>query len=452
MQQKQSEYKLKFRELICFFALFLVLSEGFTQPTPPEQWPAEVRENYSLASDDLQNKNFKAAKAHIHLIITKYGGIHPKIYNDALKIYEGMSKTEAQPDKKMLYQDSVLTIYDLKIKYFGEEANTLNLKGYKATPYWQNRPEKAKELYDLMKKIVALNGKNTLNLNVSSYMYMVCQMKGKEPELTDEKIIDIHEELTEIIDHNLDRFQKENKAEYVDAWKKTQEYIDSQLEKCVDISCAFIQKQFYPKFKENSKDTLLLKKIYGLGVAEKCFSESYFLEVVEALVKNAPTCGRIKNYAVLLKNQGKTDAYIEQMLRALEMCGNNTEKADFYLELAEESAKKGNLNQARTYAYKAIEYDKSRAAKAYNLIGFLYFNSAGVCTTSDLLKAPVYNSVAYLAAYEMFEKAGNAAMMSSAKQYFPSAENIHQLGMTDQLGARIQVGCWIGGTATLRKK
>ncbi|MEO1653798.1 MAG: hypothetical protein AAFU64_09645, partial [Bacteroidota bacterium] len=146
------------------------------------------------------------------------------------------------------------------------------------------------------------------------------------------------------------------------------------------------------------------------------------------------------------------DKYISLMMQALDMGGSNAEKADFYLELANQAAKKGQSGKAREYALQAQKLDPSKAAQVSNFIGMLYFHSGTICVTSDAQKAPVFNYVAYLAAYEMFQKAGNTSMMSKCQAYFPTAGSIHTLGMTGQIGSPIPVGCWIGGTTTLRKR
>jgi hypothetical protein len=57
-----------------------------------------------------------------------------------------------------------------------------------------------------------------------------------------------------------------------------------------------------------------------------------------------------------------------------------------------------------------------------------------------------------IAAYEMYEKAGDKAGMAKARQYFPSAEDIFSIGKTEMIGKQMNTGCWINESVTLQKK
>ncbi len=444
---------LKFPNInFCTTFLLLFAVNPLLAQIPVDQWTDPMREKFALFGDFTREKKYKQARQPLYWLLSNHPNMHKSIYTKGVDTYEAMVTQTEDKQLKNTYEDSVLTLFDLRAEHFGEQPKVLNLKGYSAFNYWQDRPEKYEEMYELYKQIVELNGQDTYNQNVGTYMYLLCKMKDKREELDDAQLVAIHEELTAIVDYNLEKYTQENKPVYIDAWQKTQAYIDSQLEKCVEIDCDFIKNQFLPKFQENPKDTTLAKKIYALAVVGKCIQEDYFLEILTELVKEAPTKARIENLARIHKANGHQDKYIEYMNQALELGGSTAEKADFYLELANEAAKQGSLNQARNYALQAKDLDPNKTAQAYNFIGLLYYQSGTICTTDDPKKAPVYNYVAYMAAYDMFEKAGNTSMMSKAAQYFPTAANIHTINMTLQIGSQIPVGCWIGGTATLRKR
>lgn len=429
----------------CILTVFFLLN---TASVLQAQW----EEKFVLFADNAKEGDFQKAKGPLFWLLKNYPEVNKTLYTKGKKVYEGMVNSTEDPLQKKVYQDSVLTLFDMRIQHFGEEAKVLNIKGYSAFRYWQNRPEKTEELYELYKKIIDLNGKATYNQNVSTYMYLLGLMKEKREELDDAKILEVHEKLTEIISFNIQKYQQEKKLIYIDAWEKTQTYIDSQLEKYIKINCEFIKTRFFPKYKINPADTTLGKKIYALSILKKCAKEEYFIESMLLLVKEAPGFSRYKALALAYKARGVHDKYIQYMNAAFEAGGTPSNKAGFYLELAQEASRKGQVNQARNYARKAMKIDAGKTVQATNFIGMLYYHSGTVCKTNDPEKAPVYNAVAYLAAYEMFEKTGNTTMMAKAQQYFPSAANIHTLGMTGQIGSQIRVGCWIGGTATLRKR
>lgn len=93
-----------------------------------------------------------------------------------------------------------------------------------------------------------------------------------------------------------------------------------------------------------------------------------------------------------------------------------------------------------------MEADPSVSSKAYTHIGNLYLNSQECYGQQSL----VQDRSIFLAAYKMYEKAGNTSAMETAAKQFPSAEEI--FNENKELGQQITVGCWINETVTLQKR
>jgi hypothetical protein len=66
------------------------------------------------------------------------------------------------------------------------------------------------------------------------------------------------------------------------------------------------------------------------------------------------------------------------------------------------------------------------------------------CSTGDA----VQSRAVFLAAYDMYAKGGDNKGMSNAKAQFPSITDAFTLNKKE--GEVLNVGCWIGGTTTLR--
>jgi len=62
----------------------------------------------------------------------------------------------------------------------------------------------------------------------------------------------------------------------------------------------------------------------------------------------------------------------------------------------------------------------------------------------------VQDRAVFLAAYEMYKKAGNSKMMQLAKAQFPSMEEIFELSLKE--GETLRVGCWINETVTIQRR
>ena len=80
-------------------------------------------------------------------------------------------------------------------------------------------------------------------------------------------------------------------------------------------------------------------------------------------------------------------------------------------------------------------------------MGDLYYNSFDNCAKKQNLAE---DRLVYIAAYEMYQKAGNAQLMARAKAQFPSKEEIFLLNW--QTGSNQQVKCWINEAVVLKTR
>ena len=63
---------------------------------------------------------------------------------------------------------------------------------------------------------------------------------------------------------------------------------------------------------------------------------------------------------------------------------------------------------------------------------------------------PYCDRAVFIAAYAMYQKAGNSSAMANAKSQFPSQEELFLYNM--EVGQSYTVGCWINETITLQKR
>jgi hypothetical protein len=215
---------------------------------------AEAQEKYALFTDNVKLKDYKAAAAPLNWLLKNAPELGDGLYVNAIKTYEGLVD-QTKDAKLAVYQDSAMLMYDLRIKYFKDEANVLNRKGLKAYTYLSARPNSIDQLYPLYEKIVALNKDATYNPNVQFYMDLICKKKTAGA-LTDEQVLAKYEELTAIIDKNL----ASNDATKTQLWTPTKQYVDQMLQSCVTIDCNFVKNQLGPKFKQNPDDVAMAKK------------------------------------------------------------------------------------------------------------------------------------------------------------------------------------------------
>jgi tetratricopeptide (TPR) repeat protein len=131
---------------------------------------------------------------------------------------------------------------------------------------------------------------------------------------------------------------------------------------------------------------------------------------------------------------------------AIKNTDENIKQAELYLNMAKIYGDLDNKPKARQMAYQAIDRDPANKV-AYNFIGNLYFTSYDDCKKGV---NEVEDRAVFIAAYEMYRKAGNYDAMSKAKEQFPTMETIFTYNM--ELGDPIKIGCWINESITIQRR
>jgi tetratricopeptide (TPR) repeat protein len=407
-------------------------------PTDPEK-RSKAETNYSLLTDYSKQNDFANAIAPLRWILANTPDLHNSIYVNGAKVYEGLVDKATGTDKKGL-QDTAMLMYDLRIKYFGDEANVLNRKGLKAWTYWNDRPEKLNELYDLYKKIVDLNKEKSYSVVTYAFMDLSCKKKTKG-DLNDDQVIDNYELLSEIADKNIAEGKK------ADEWQKAKDQLDNSLPACVKVDCNFVLSNMGPKFKENPQDLVIAKKIFALmrNGGSECTKEPLFIEAAERINEKEPSTGMAMTIARFAESAEDLTKALKFYKIVTEIAKDNEAKGNAYMRMAAIYSKKGDKVAARDYAKKSLSIDAGRK-DAYVLIGDLYFGSYNDCKTTN----EIISRACYIAAYEMYDKAGDANKKAMAKAQFPTMEQIFTYAMKE--GDPIQTSCWIGETVVLRKR
>ncbi len=365
--------------------------------------------------------------------------LNKSIYINGASIYENLSEKATDPAEVLKFQDKALSMYDQRIVHFGEEAEVLNRKASAAYKYYRNEQSKYPELMALYQKAFDLNGNDFYSSNLTAYMDIIRRYKLTGGKTTDEEVFEIYFRITEVID-----YQVANGGD-VDRMEKVREYVDKLLTTIVTVDCAFVETKLGPKFKE-TKDPKMAKKIFGLMLTQKCLDSPLALEAAVVLTENEPNYAVNKFIAQRYAAEGNMERAMEYYNKAIELTEEPSKKADVYVSIARIYLSKGDKNSARSYARKALGVDSS-LAEAYKFIGDLYMASFNDCKGGE---SKVQDRAVFLAAYKMYQRAGDGEAMARAKEQFPSIEDIFGEGKNE--GETIQVNCWINESVTLERR
>lgn len=430
------------------FFLCLIAGIYLFQPAQAQSgwnWPEDKQTattKNALYTDALRAENFRAAANHLHWLLINAPDLNSSIYINGAKIYEGLANKEKDAKQKTVYMDSALVMYDLRIKYFNDEADVINRKAYEAYKFYRDNKSKYPEMLEMFQKAFELNGDNVMSVNTIAYMDVLRRAKLSGGTMTDEEILEKYDQISTILDNKIANPNEKNVA----GLQGYKDKIDAMLAEVITVDCAFIENKLGQQLKANPEDVKTAKKIISLSLAAKCTDSPIFMEAATVVHKNEPNYSIAVVIAKKAKIDGKFDMASQYFEEALSLTEKSADKADIYLELADLAYRRGQNSTARDYALKAVATDGSKT-EAYTFIGDMYFKSFEQCKGGENI---VQDRAVFLAAYEMYKRGGATSRMANAKEQFPSAEEIFTYNM--EVGQQIKVGCWINETVTIQRR
>jgi len=417
-----------------------------TWPDSPEM-KAKAEENKVLYEDALKSGQFKVAQAPLTWLLTNTPNLHNSIYIQGAEVFDKLASAEKDPARKQVYVDSLMIVYDLRVKTCGEEASVSNRKALSFLKY--NLQAKPEESLALLDKTFELNGNNVMDGTLVPYMKAVQVNKLKTKNLTDEIVIERYDKVMGVLDAKIKKAQSEGKD--IAKYTQMKDEIDKILISIVKVDCAFVKKNLEPKFKANPTDIVLAKKIFGFMLQGKCTDDPLWVEAGEVIHKLTPVaerdCGLAKNLGIKYLAKENFEKAEELLKEAQTICTDAKDKAEVLIYLGNIEAKKGNKVSARDLFRQSAAADPANAKEAYEKIGDLYYNSFGDCA-KKVNQAD--DRLVYLAAAEYYQRSGNGRKLAMAKEAFPSKEDIFLVNY--KVGETKTVGCWIGESVTIKTR
>ncbi len=400
----------------------------------------KAKEMNAKYTDAMKMGNFPEAVEPLEWLLENTPDLNSSIYINGAKIYKALVDAETDNEKKAIYQEKVLTTYDNRIKHFKGEANVLNRKAYVAYKYLRDKKERQKELFDLFQKVYELNGNKVSISNHVAYMDIVKRYKAAGGTLSDDQILEIYDQISEII------AKQKEKGGKIELLEKNQAVVDKLLSSMVPLDCDFIENKLGTSFRKDGENLRMAKKIIKLSLTYKCTEQPVFLEAATLLQAKEPTFSIAKLIAIKADKAGESQKAEKYYLEAISLTEENVKKAEIYYGLANHYRARGLKSKSKQYALKATAADPGKK-EAYKIIGDLYMMSYEECREGV---SRVQDRAIYIAAYRMYQKAGNAAAMKSARAQFPSMEEIFELGLKE--GQDITVGCWVNETVQIQRR
>ncbi len=456
------------KKLLCFIWLglnsFPLLLAQCNCPVPLENGyclgkdPGTAKEKGVLLQDAAKNKDYATGYEAYKWFLENLPAYNKSLYQNGETILYGLVNSEKDPAKRATYLNELMECFDRRIACFGEETTVLTRKGSYAYPYLASDPSKVDYIYDLYSKIYRLTGDKT-NETLLDYLMSSAVLKKQTQKTspTDDEILELYDKLENTIETKMASADEEGKKKLE---ALTEKFFDL-LSKSIKFDCELAINKLCPKFRDN-QDDLGLARLIERSMKE-CRDNECYVFTVKILFNKKPTASTAEAIENLYKLQygkaieAKNEAAQAEALKeiekwtqtAIELCEKENCSRLYHLkmEMAKMKRNQNKFVEARSLLLEIAAKDKEQASECYTLIGDMYLASSSACT-GDGDNCTRFGFA--IAAYEMYQRAGNQAAMNRAMNYFPLKSDCFVIPLED--GAPINLGCWIGGQVNLKTR
>lgn len=407
----------------------------------------------TLEKQFYDQKDYKSSLSHWRKLFKTYPKSTKNIYLHGANIYQIMIEGTNDHKLKGLYIDTLMRIYDLRIKYFDQRGYVLGRQG---TDYLKYKIDNV-ELSDDQRKPILKKGYNYLEESVklqgldSEAPVLILLMQATRGlfglgELEKEKVVENYETASKIIGNVLQKDPTSNN--YIIA----RDAIDQAFQNSGAADCDALIKFYEPAFDKIAANIDDLKKMIRMLDRQNCDASPLYAKASEKLYELEPSAEAAYNMARMYVKANQLDKAETYYKQAIETEKDPLNLAKCYYEMA--TLNFSNSPQtAKTYLKKSIE-NNPNVGKPYLLLGDVYAHNSKSYGENDFER-----SMVFLVAVDYYNKAKkvDASVAADANekintysQYFPTKEDIFFNGLT--VGQSYQLGGWINESTIIREK
>ena len=403
--------------------------------------------NLSLYREYVKQKNYEPALESWKIVYRECPKASLYIYIDGIKMIEADIKKATDAIQKEALIDSMINIYDQRIKYYGKRGYVLGNKGVNFIKYSKNTIENMQKGYGCLKESIEIEKYKSRPAQLLTFM-QASKVLFTANVIEGGQVVSDYGMVIEIIDKVIADNSK-NAANM----KKAKPSVEQIFELSGAASCEDLVPFYTTKFEETPEDKEFIKKATDLLRTTKCTESELFFNMIDKLNSIEPSAELAKELAKISKQNENLEGAARYFKQAIEMQNDNIEKSISYLELGDITRRLGNYSQARTYALNSIEMDPNNGYP-YLLIGNIYAASSKSCSEEEFEQKAVY-----WAAVDKFAKAKAIdpeltedadKFIEAYRPHFPDNETIFFYGLKE--GGIYTVGCWINEKTTVRSR
>lgn len=396
------------------------------------------RKNQSLYKTYYNQKNYPMALDFWRTVINECPLSSKNMYLHGVRMYKalyGQTKDKA-------YIDSVVYVYDMRIKNFGQEAYQEARKGMDLWGFGSEDIDILNRSYAVLDKSIKLDPYRTAPNALMIYM-AATQKQFENGSLNNEEVIINYGKVSEILDK---RIAANNKPADIGA----KDNIDLIFKTGGAATCEGLVSLFTDKIKASPNDVNLLKQVLGLLHDAGCNDSDLYYVSAEHLYKIERSA--LAAYALAEMNKDKLNYDLAEKFysEAIQMEEDKLKQSTYYIKMATIRLSKQDNKTARDYAKKAIVLNPENGA-AFMIVGNSY---AGQKISDDPIEnqAVMWTAVDYLREAksvdpELADKVNDVIVQ--CERAYPSKKDLFFLNILEE-GVAYRVGGWINEKTTVR--
>lgn len=394
--------------------------------------------NLSLSNEYFKQGNYVDAIDPWRWVFQNCPASSKRIYLNGATMYEKYIAEEKNSEVREKLIDTLMMIYDQRIKYFNEEGFVLSRKALSLYELSKTKKLDAKAIMD---RAIELEGPKSGPVALYKYFQLHTELYA-DKLITKEDVIDAYDKVSELIDANLEGPDAEN----YDKSRQNVETFFGPFATCEDLVSIYT-----PRLKATPDNAALLRKIVNLFSKKGCNDAPVYLEAAEKLFKIEPGSRSAVSLGRMYAGKGQISKAAGYYNDAIDLESDPLKKASILIESADFQMRTAkNPQQAKILAQRAATL-RPNWGRPWMLIGDIYFSSSTGC-------ADDFNGAsAFWAATDKYMKAkaidpamaeeANRKIAGNAK-YYPKQEDIFFHGLKE--GDTYQIQCWINESTTVR--
>ncbi|WP_159517661.1 tetratricopeptide repeat protein [Sunxiuqinia indica] len=411
--------------------------------------------NLSMYDQFYKQDDYKSAMKPWRIVYNKYPKSTLNLYIHGSNMYEYLINNTEDWDQKNAYIDSLISIYDRRIKYFNQKGY---VRGRQGTDLLKFKLANENLDDDQLKSILKtgygyLEESINLQKKESEVAVLVVFMQATKRlfimgELPKDQVAANYQTASDIINNYLKTEPESEK--YLTA----KDLVDRLFQTSGAADCEALISLYEPQYDEIVQNVDDLKKMLRILDRRDCTESELFATASEKLYDLEPSAEAAFNMARLFVKRDQFDRAKEYYQNAIESETDKELLAKYYYELGLFIfAKENDFQKARDLARKAIQ-NNPNSGRAYILLGDIYAQYSKYYGESDFEHASLY----WLAVdYYQKAKRVDPDVFASAnekiaiyRRYFPDKETMFFQGFEE--GQSYTIGSWINETTKARVK